>query len=148
MKRVYTIGFTKKNAETFFEILRDHSIDVLIDTRINNTSQLAGFTKEEDLKYFLKKICGIDYIYRPDFAPTKELLKEWRDKRIKWEQYERQYLFMLENRGTYKKFLEDFANYDNVCLLCSESTPEHCHRRLLAEKLKIEFPNEVKVIHI
>ena len=71
MKRVYTIGFTKKNAETFFEILRDHSIDVLIDTRINNTSQLAGFTKEEDLKYFLKKICGIDYIYRPDFAPTK-----------------------------------------------------------------------------
>ena len=148
MKKVYTIGFTKKSAEVFFELLKNHSINVLVDTRINNVSQLAGFTKEDDLRYFLREICNIDYTYRPDFAPTKELLKEWRDKKISWEQYERQYLFIIEQRGTYKKFLEDFANYDGVCLLCSEDTPEYCHRRLLAEKLENEFPNEIEVIHI
>lgn len=148
MKKIYTIGFTKKSAEMFFESLKRYSIDVLVDTRINNVSQLAGFTKENDLKYFLREICNIDYIYRPDFAPTKELLKEWRDKKIDWEQYECQYLFILENRSTYKEFLEDFANYDSICLLCSEDSPEHCHRRLLAERLEKEFQNEVEVIHI
>lgn len=148
MKILYTIGFTKKNAEEFFETLRSHSVEVLVDTRINNTSQLAGFTKSDDLKYFLKKIGGIDYIYRPDFAPTKELLKDWRDKIISWEQYEERYLSFLEERGTYKHFLDDFENYNRICVLCSEATPEHCHRRLLAERLKEEFPDKIEVIHI
>ena len=148
MKILYTIGFTKKSAKDFFESLKSHSIGILVDTRINNVSQLAGFTKSDDLKYFLRTIGDIDYIYRPDFAPTKELLKEWRDKKISWEEYEKQYLSILERRGTYKSFLGDFANYENICILCSEATPEYCHRRLLAEKLEREFPNDIKVIHI
>ena len=148
MKILYTIGFTKKSAKEFFESLKCHSIDVLIDTRINNVSQLAGFTKSDDLKYFLKTIGDIDYVHRPDFAPTKELLKDWRDKKISWEEYEEQYFLLQERRGTYKNFLTDFANYENICILCSEATPEHCHRRLLAEKLENEFPNDIKVIHI
>ncbi|MBR6965369.1 DUF488 domain-containing protein [Candidatus Saccharibacteria bacterium] len=145
---LYTIGFTQKSAAEFFGALKARSVGALIDTRINNTSQLAGFTKADDLKYFLKEIGNISYIYRPDFAPTKELLKDWRDKKISWEQYEKQYLAIQENRGTYKDFLRDFENYESVCILCSEATPEHCHRRLLAEKLEKEFPNDIKVIHI
>ncbi len=148
MKILYTIGFTKKSAKEFFEALRFRSVEVLVDTRINNVSQLAGFTKSDDLKYFLKAIGNIDYIYRPDFAPTKELLKEWRDGTISWEQYEEQYMSIQEKRGTYKNFLADFEKYEKICILCSEATPEHCHRRLLAEKLEKEFPNDIKVIHI
>lgn len=148
MKILYTIGFTKKSAKEFFEALKYRSVDVLVDTRINNVSQLAGFTKSDDLKYFLKAIGNIDYIYMPDFAPTKDLLKDWRDKKISWEEYEERYLSLQEQRGTYKHFLTDFANYENICILCSEATPEHCHRRLLAEKLESEFPNDIKVIHI
>ena len=148
MKILYTIGFTKKSAKEFFEALRFRSVEVLVDTRINNVSQLAGFTKSDDLKYFLKAIGNIDYIYRPDFAPTKELLKEWRDGNISWEQYEEQYMSIQEKRGTYKNFLADFEKYEKICILCSEATPEHCHRRLLAEKLEKEFPNDIMVIHI
>lgn len=145
---LYTIGFTKKSAEEFFNALKFRSIKALIDTRINNSSQLAGFTKSDDLQYFLKEICDIDYIYRPDFAPTKELLNDWRNKQISWEQYEERYLELIERRETYKDFLKDFSKYSDVCVLCSEATPEHCHRRLLAEKLEKTFPNEIKVIHI
>ena len=148
MKILYTIGFTKKSAKEFFESLKYRSVEILIDTRINNVSQLAGFTKSDDLKYFLKAIGNIDYVHRPDFAPTKELLKDWRDKKISWEEYEEQYFLLQERRGTYKNFLTDFVDYQNICILCSEATPEHCHRRLLAEKLESEFPNDIKVIHI
>ena len=104
MKILYTIGFTKKSAKEFFESLKCHSIDILIDTRINNVSQLAGFTKSDDLKYFLKTIGDINYVHRPDFAPTKELLKDWRDKKISWEEYEEQYFLLQERRDTYKIF--------------------------------------------
>ena len=145
---VYTIGFTQKSAKEFFEALKHRFVEALIDTRINNVSQLAGFTKSDDLKYFLKEIGDIDYIYRPDFAPTKELLKDWRDKKISWEEYEDRYLAVQESRGTYKKFLDDFSKYKSVCILCSEATPEHCHRRLLAERLEKEFPDDIKVVHI
>ena len=111
---LYTIGFTQKSAAEFFGALKARSVGALIDTRINNTSQLAGFTKADDLKYFLKEIGNISYIYRPDFAPTKELLKDWRDKKISWEQYEKQYLAIQENRGTYKDFLRDFV-HETTC---------------------------------
>ena len=148
MKILYTIGFTKKNAEEFFETLKSHSVELLIDTRINNTSQLAGFTKADDLRYFLKTIANIKYDYRPDFAPTQELLKDWRSKKIDWHQYETRYMCLQEERGTYKRFLEDYEAYTNICILCSEATPEYCHRRLLAEKIKQFFQNEIEVIHL
>lgn len=148
MKNLYTIGFTKKTAEQFFELLKENNVDVLIDTRISNNSQLAGFTKSDDLKYFLGQIGNIYYSYRPDFAPTKELLKDWRDNKIIWDQYEIRYAFLLEQRETYKNFLKDYEPFNNPCILCSEATPEHCHRRLLAERLKKEFPNDIEVKHL
>lgn len=144
---IYTIGFTKKSAEEFFETLHNQDIKLLIDTRINNVSQLAGFAKGKDLEYFLRKTYGIFYSYRPDFAPTKELLKDWRDKKISWNEYELRYNTLIENRATYKRFMNDFKDFENVCILCSEATPEHCHRRLLCELIKRDNP-EVEIKHL
>jgi uncharacterized protein YeaO (DUF488 family) len=144
---IYTIGFTRKTAEIFFESLKKNNVGILIDTRINNTSQLAGFAKGGDLPYFLKTICNSKYTYRPDFAPTKELLKDWQDKKINWQDYEDRYIQLIESRATYKNFLDDYREFDAVCLLCSEATTEHCHRRLLAQRLEEEF-NGVEVIDL
>lgn len=146
--KVYTIGFTQKTAEEFFESLKREKVVLLIDTRINNTSQLAGFAKARDLEYFLQQIGGIKYTYRPDFAPTQELLKNWRNKKISWEDYEAEYDRLLKLRGTYRNFLRDYEDFERVCLLCSEATPEHCHRRLFAEKLEQTFPGEIEVVHL
>ncbi len=148
MKTLYTIGFTKKTAKQFFELLKENHVDILIDTRISNNSQLAGFAKEDDLKYFLKEIADIIYSYRPDFAPTKELLKDWRDKKITWDQYETQYTFLQEQRKTYRNFLKDYETFNNPCILCSEDTPEFCHRRLLADLIKKAFSKEVEIKHL
>lgn len=145
---VNTIGFTKKYADEFFGLLKDAGVEILIDTRISPASQLAGFAKQGDLIFFLDTITGIKYDYRLDFAPTRELLDAWRAKRISWADYEREYNAMLEKRGTYKNFLHDYGAFERVCLLCSEATPEYCHRRLLAEKLATEFPGEVEVKHL
>lgn len=147
-KTLYTIGFTQKTAEEFFELLRNNQVQLLIDTRISNNSQLAGFAKSDDLRYFLKQIANIQYEYRPDFAPTKELLKDWRNKKINWHQYELRYIFLLEERKTYKDFMKDYKNYDKICILCSEATPDFCHRRLLAEKLHQAYPNDMEIKHL
>ena len=103
---VYTIGFTKKSAEEFFSLLKQNQIRLLIDTRISNNTQLAGYTKSTDLAYFLRKLANIEYDYRPDLAPTKELLKRWRERVINWKEYEDEYLGLLENRQTYQDFIE------------------------------------------
>jgi uncharacterized protein (DUF488 family) len=148
MIEIYTIGFTQKSANQFFDALHNNGIEIVIDTRINNISQLAGFAKADDLEYFLDKICGIKYVYRSDFAPTKELLKDYRDKIISWEEYIVIYNKLLDERGSYKNFLKDYVNYSKVCLLCSEATTEKCHRRLLAEKINQIFLAETEVIHL
>ena len=142
---LYTIGFTKKSAEEFFNILIKNSVSRIIDTRLNNRSQLAGFTKEEDLKYFLKKISNIDYVYMPQWAPTDEILNGYRKKIISWEEYEKKYTDILKVRNVLEKL--DFSILENACLLCSEDKPEHCHRRLLAEYLA-RHNNSIKIIHL
>lgn len=131
---IYTIGFTKKNAKEFFELLMNNSVQRVIDIRLNNKSQLAGFAKGDDLKYFLEAIGNIEYVYMPEYAPTKELLKVYRDKEINWEEYESQYLDILRDRDILKNI--DWALFDGGCLLCSEVNADNCHRRLLAEYLK------------
>lgn len=152
---IYTIGFTQKTAEVFFESLKDKGISTLIDIRLNNKSQLAGFAKGKDLKYFLKKLCNIEYIYEPKFAPTKELLDDWKKQRITWNEYETVYNQVLIERKAESLFIDRYLREapdqtDNICLLCSESTPEHCHRRLLAEYLRdnCEEINNLEIIHI
>ena len=143
--RIFTIGFTKKNAEQFFTLLKKSGVKKLVDIRLNNRSQLAGFTKGEDLEYFLKEIAGIDYVHDLDFAPTKELLKKYREKKISWNEYETEFNQILESRMTNRKI--DPNDYDLSCLLCSEPTPERCHRRLVAEYLEVIL-NDIKVIHL
>jgi uncharacterized protein (DUF488 family) len=130
---LYTIGFTKKTAAQFFELLIRNNVKRLIDIRLNNKSQLAGFAKGEDLSYLLPKIGNIEYVYKPEYAPTKELLDRYRDKQIDWIGYDREYIQILKERDILKNI--DWALFDGACLLCSEETADACHRRLLAEYL-------------
>ncbi|MDR0847327.1 MAG: DUF488 domain-containing protein [Lactobacillales bacterium] len=146
--KLFTIGFTQKSARDFFETLKENKIDLMVDVRINRTSQLAGFAKGRDLEYFMKEIVDSDYVAREDLAPTKELLKDYRDKKVSWAEYVPAYLETLRLRGTYRNFLKDYKNYKNVVLLCSEATAENCHRRLLAEKIKADVNNELEIIHL
>lgn len=145
MATLYTVGFTKKSAEKFFSTLINHKVRKVIDTRINNESQLAGFAKNKDLKYFLKHIGGIEYSHEVKFAPTKELLDKYRKKEINWENYTKEYLALIENREiTNDLTIEDI---NGCCFLCSEDKPDKCHRRLLAEYLKNHFPS-LEIIHL
>ena len=145
MIKLYTIGFTEKSAETFFNLLQKNKVKKIVDTRINNVSQLAGFAKGSDLKFFAKEIGDIDYEHKIDFAPTKELLSKYRDEKLSWEEYEVEYLNLLDMRKVAQK--TDIEKLHENCLLCSEHTPEKCHRRLLAEYLK-HVKNEIEIIHL
>ncbi|WP_297273549.1 DUF488 domain-containing protein [uncultured Bacteroides sp.] len=146
MVTLYTIGFTKKNAEQFFELLKKNHISRLVDVRINNSSQLAGFAKGVDLKYFVKHICNAEYVHIIDFAPTKDLLSKWRKEEVNWEQYTKVYLGLLKERGIIKKY--GVKCFDNSCFLCSEETPEMCHRRLLVEYMKENSTEDVNIVHL
>ena len=145
MNNLYTIGFTKKTAEEFFEALKNRKVAKLLDVRLNNKSQLAGFAKSIDLKYFLKIIANIEYIHLPEFAPTQDLLKGYRNKEISWESYEKQYLSLIKKEN--KLAQHDKALFHNACFLCSEETAERCHRRLLAEYIS-DANRDVEIVHI
>jgi uncharacterized protein (DUF488 family) len=145
MIRLLTIGFTKKTAKQFFETLKKNGVTKLVDIRINNTSQLAGFAKGQDLEYIVREINNIPYIHITDFAPTKDLLSDYQNKKIDWVGYQKVFRQLIENRGIDKKYnIEDF---DNACFLCSEELPDQCHRRLLVEFLKEHNP-EIQIIHL
>jgi len=145
MIKLYTIGFTGKPAEKFFNLLSNSNVKKVVDTRINNVSQLAGFAKGSDLKFFVKKIGGMDYEHNIDFAPTKELLSRYREKKMNWQEYEVEYLNLLDMRRVAQK--TDIEKLHENCLLCSEHTPEKCHRRLLAEYLK-HVRTDIEIIHL
>ena len=142
---VYTIGFTKKTAEYFFEKLKQAGVKRVIDVRLNNSSQLAGFTKRDDLKYFLKEICHIDYVHIPELAPTKDILDAYKKNKGDWKVYEAQFLELMEERHIENIISTDIL--DQGCLLCSEDMPEHCHRRLVAEYLKDKWGN-IRIEHL
>lgn len=146
--KLYTIGFTKKSAKIFFSSLQDAGVVKIIDIRLNNKSQLAGFTKSEDLEYFLKKICNIEYVHDIEFAPTKEILDNYKAKKITWSEYEYLYNELLKNRNIDKHINKMPANYyDGACLLCSEQKPDNCHRKLLGNYLQLKFTN-FKIVHL
>ena len=142
---LFTIGFAKKDAQTFFEMLRASKIRKVIDVRLNNVSQLAGFTKRNDLKYFLEKIIGCQYQHRPDWAPTDSILDPYKKKKTTWDDYVREFTALMEQRKIGGDVTPD--ELDHVCLLCSEPTPEHCHRRLIAERMLALYP-QMKLIHL
>jgi uncharacterized protein (DUF488 family) len=132
---IYSIGFTQKSASEFFETLKAHGIERLLDVRLNNTSQLAGFAKQADLAYFLKEICGAVYEHEPLLAPTQEMLDTYKKKKGDWNVYTDEYLNLIRSRKVESSLSKDsFVN--KTVLLCSEPTPEHCHRRLALEYLQ------------
>lgn len=132
---ICTIGFTKKRAEEFFGALRRAGIQRLIDVRLHNASQLAGFTKREDLPFFLRELCGADYVHEALLAPTPDLLQAYRGKRLPWEAYEERFLALLAERRVEDNLERELFDR-RVALLCSEPTPKHCHRRLVLEYLQ------------
>ena len=146
--RIFTIGFTQRTAEQFFERIKQNGIELLIDVRLNNKSQLAGFSKGIDLAYFLREISKTKYVHCVEFAPTKELLSNYQKGIVSWGEYEERFDALMEQRGAYREFLSKFSAFERVCLLCSEATAEHCHRRLVAEKIASCAPDRVEVIHL
>lgn len=143
--KIFTIGFTKKSAETFFSKLMDAKVKRLIDVRLNNVSQLAGFTKRNDLNYFVKKICNINYFHIPDLAPTKDILDAYKKHKGTWEEYEVNFLKIMKDRQIEKNINPELL--DGGCLLCSEEKPHYCHRRLIVDYLKEKWGN-VEIEHI
>lgn len=132
--KLFTIGFTKKTARRFFELLRDSGARRIVDVRLNNVSQLAGFAKKDDLAYFASAICGMDYLHMPALAPTQAMLDRYKKDGGDWLAYEREFLDLMRERR-----IEDTVSkavLADGCLLCSEDKPHHCHRRLVAEYLK------------
>lgn len=132
--KVFTIGFTQKSAEKFFAKLRQSGAKRVVDVRLNNVSQLAGFAKKDDLKYFLKELCEMDYVHLPQLAPTQEMLDEYKKQKGDWVRYEQRFLDLMRERQ-----IENTVPRDVIadgCLLCSEDKPHQCHRRLVAEYLK------------
>lgn len=142
---LFTIGFTQKTAQKFFDTLVKSGIKRVIDTRLNNVSQLAGFTKKTDLEYFLKKIGNIEYIHILELAPTKDILDEYKKNKGEWSTYEQKFLHLMTEREIEKKVKPELL--DGGCLLCSEAKPHYCHRRLVAEYLSTKWGN-VKICHL
>ncbi|AUX90753.1 DUF488 domain-containing protein [Acinetobacter variabilis] len=130
---IYTIGFTQKKAQIFFNLLKKNQVKKIIDVRLNNVSQLAGFAKRDDLIYFLKEICNCEYEHVPDLAPIDEILKPYKKGEISWQNYEEKFMSLMSKRNIEKSFnLDDF---NDQCLLCSEHLPHQCHRRLVLDYL-------------
>ena len=143
--RIATIGFTKKDAERFFSILREAGVKRVIDVRLNNEGQLAGFAKKRDLAYFSKTILGIGYIHLPILAPTEDMLSAYKKEKGSWQDYEKRFLELMSQREIERNV--DQQMIDNGCLLCSEDKPHHCHRRLVAEYLKQHW-GKVEIRHL
>ena len=142
---VFTVGFTKKTAPEFFEKLRESGVKRVVDVRLNKSSQLAGFSKRDDLRYFLDKILGIEYIEAPLLAPTQPLLDAYKKGKGNWDEYERGFLELMRERHIEEK--TDPSLLDRGCLLCSEDKPHHCHRRLVADYLQQHWGN-LSIKHI
>jgi uncharacterized protein (DUF488 family) len=143
--KLFTIGFTKKTAARFFDLLRQASVKCVVDTRLNRASQLAGFSKEQDLPFFLSEICHADYIKEPLLAPTGDILSAYKKKQISWPTYEERFKALILQRKIEEHMTP--AKLDYACLLCSEDKPHQCHRRLVAEYLKEKWGN-VEIHHL
>lgn len=143
---LYTIGFTQKPAEKFFGLLNDSKVKRLVDVRLNNVSQLAGFAKKNDLAFFLDQLCDCEYIHMPELAPEKQDLNAYKKGEMAWDKYEDIYLNLMSKRNIEKELTPELLN--DGCLLCSEHLPHHCHRRLVAEYLNQYWDKKLEVIHL
>ena len=143
--KLFTIGFTKKTAQRFFGLLEASGARRIVDVRLNNVSQLAGFAKKDDLAYFLKTICAMEYVHLPELAPTQKMLDEYKKQKGDWKTYEERFIALMAERR-----IEETVPRDVIwqgCLLCSEDKPHHCHRRLVAEYLKQHW-GDIEIAHL
>jgi uncharacterized protein (DUF488 family) len=143
---IYTIGFTQTSAEHFFGRLAAAGIERLLDVRLNNSSQLAGFAKAQDLPFFLYELVHAQYQHEPLLAPTQDMLDEYKKRKGDWSAYEKGFLELMAERKVEMRL--SATSFDiPTALLCSEATPEHCHRRLVCEYLAAHWPN-VRAVHL
>jgi uncharacterized protein (DUF488 family) len=143
--QIFTIGFTETNAEHFFTSLRTAGVKRIIDVRLNNTSQLAGFSKKDDLRFFLREVAGIEYIHIPELAPNQDILDAFKKHKGSWTVYEQEFNSLMAKRGIENFISREITN--RGCLLCSEKKPHHCHRRLVAEYLQKHW-GDVSIKHL
>jgi uncharacterized protein (DUF488 family) len=142
--KLFTIGFTKISAEDFFTRLSNARVKKIVDVRLNNVSQLSGFAKKEDLRYFARAVCGAEYEHLPELAPTQDILDEYKKSKGAWSVYAEKFLNLMAQR---KIESIDKWRLNEGCLLCSEDKPHHCHRRLVAEYLKNKW-GDVEIVHL
>ena len=142
---LYTTGIVKHSAQHFFEVLKHEGVKRMLDIRLKNTSQLAGFTKKQDLPYFLQELCGISYYHMQELAPTNDILVDYKRNGL-WDEYEEKFKNLMRERRIIERLKKGFFG-EKCCLLCVEATPEHCHRRLVAEAIRQRWP-EINIIHL
>ena len=153
--RICTIGFSGKSAQQFFVCLTNAGVEQLIDVRRSNNTLYSGFTRMRDLPYFLGRLCQITYIHEPDFAPSLELLRDYQSrlKRNKkdpdaWPAFADRFTEEISARPIVDLFRHHVSDVTTVCLLCSEATEHHCHRRLLAEHIRGNLNDEIEIKHL
>jgi len=144
--KLFTIGFTQKSAREFFKKLKDNGVELLLDIRLNNTSQLAGFAKGEDLRFFIESF-GMKYIHDTNLSPTEEILKKYKKKEIDWKEYEILFNKLCDDRKINEYIIKKYIMLENICLLCSEATAEKCHRRLIANRFK-KMQNDIVIVNL
>jgi uncharacterized protein (DUF488 family) len=143
--KIFTVGFTKKTAREFFGKLHRPGLLRVVDVRLNNVSQLAGFSKRDDLAFFCESILSIGYVHLPELAPTQEMLDAYKKNHGGWASYQKEFLSLLASREVEETLSREVI--DGACLLCSEPTPEKCHRRLVAEYLQGKWGG-VEIEHV
>ena len=144
--KLYTIGFTKKSAERFFSLLKAHAVECLVDIRLHPGGQLSGFAKGDDLPFFLRELVGCDYRYLPELAPTDDILRPYRQDHD-WANYAQAFEDLMDARDIPAALDQALFRERACCLLCSEDTPERCHRRLVAERLAHSW-GDVEIHHL
>lgn len=143
--KLFTIGFTQKSAERFFALLQAGGVKTVIDTRLNNRSQLSGFSKGEDLPFLLRAVAGIGYRHAIEMAPTQGMLDRYKKRKGAWSDYEAEFMTLIKSRDLVSNV--SIEELSNACLLCSEHKPDHCHRRLVAQYLNAYFP-QIEIVHL
>ena len=147
MKKIFTVGSARKTAEEFFTLLEDNGVKKIIDVRLNNTSQLLAFAKYPDIEYFTRKILGGEYFHDKRFAPSEKILVRYKKNVIGWDDYETEFADLMTYRDIETYIADKYSTQENYCLLCSEVSPENCHRRLVAEKIR-EVLGDVEIVHL
>lgn len=147
MRKIFTIGSARKTAEEFFTLLEENGVKKIIDVRLFNRSQLLGFTKYPDIEYFLRNLSGIDYVHDLQFAPSEMILDSYKKKYINWQDYEEAFAARMKTQNIDEYIKKNYAEHESYCLMCTEISPQYCHRRLVAEKIS-EVLGDVEVIHL